>query len=190
MLGLNLGPQKIAWGYCLGFLHITSSCFDYILRLNFSPMVTILTLPGPYWYPINWATQLEIKCIFFSKRALADYWLCISLTKAGSYICPWTDNSVQFSRSLVSDSLHPMDCSMQGFPVRHQLLELTQTHASRVGDAIQPSHPPSSPSPPAFNLSQHQGLFQWVSSSHQVAKVLEFQLQHQSFQRIFRTDFL
>ena len=59
-----------------------------------------------------------------------------------------------------------------------------------VSDAIQPSHPLSSPSPPAFNLSQHQGLFQWVSSSHQVAKVLEFQLQHQSFQWIFRTDFL
>ena len=59
-----------------------------------------------------------------------------------------------------------------------------------LGDAIQPSHPLSSPSPPAFNLSQHQGLFKWVSSSHQTAKVLEFQLQHQSFQWIFRTDFL
>ena len=75
-----------------------------------------------------------------------------------------------------------MDCSTPGFPVHHQLLELAQTHVHRVGDAIQPSHPLSFPSPPAFNLSQHQGLFQWVSSSHQVAKVLEFQLQHQSFQ--------
>ena len=84
----------------------------------------------------------------------------------------------------------PMDCSMPGFPVHHQLPELTQTHIHRVSDAIQPSHPLSSPSPPAFNLSQHQGLFQWVSSSHQVAKILEFQLQHQSFQWIFRTDFL
>ena len=64
------------------------------------------------------------------------------------------------------------------------------THVHQVGDAIQPSHPLSFPSPPAFNLSQHQGLFQWVSSSHQVAKVLEFQLQHQSFQRIFQIDFL
>ena len=72
----------------------------------------------------------------------------------------------------------------------HQLLELAQTHVHWVGDAIQPSHPLSSPSPPAFNLSQNQGLFQWVSSSHQVAKVLEFQLQHQSFQWIFRVDFL
>ena len=78
----------------------------------------------------------------------------------------------------------PMDCSMPGFPVHHQLLELTQTHVHRIGDAIQPSHPLLPPSPPAFNLSQHQGLFQWISSLHQVAKVLEFQLQHQSFQWI------
>ena len=75
-----------------------------------------------------------------------------------------------------------MDCSMPGFPVYHQLLELTQTHVHQVSDAIQPSHPLSSPSSPTFNLSQHQGLFQGVSSSHQVAKVLELQLQHQSFQ--------
>ena len=74
--------------------------------------------------------------------------------------------------------------------VHHQLPEFTQTHVHRVSDAIQPSHPLSSPSPPDPNPSQHQGLFQWVSSSHQVAKVLEFQLQHQSFQWIFRTDFL
>ena len=76
----------------------------------------------------------------------------------------------------------PMDCSMLGFPVHHQLPELAQIHVHWIGDAIQPSHPLSSPSLPAFNLSQHQGLFQWVSSSHQVAKVLEFQLHHQSFQ--------
>ena len=83
-----------------------------------------------------------------------------------------------------------MDCSTPGLPVHHQLSELAQTHVHRVGDAIQPSHPLSSPSRPAFSLSQHQGVFQWVSSSHQVAKVLEFQLQHQSFQWIFKTDFL
>ena len=75
-----------------------------------------------------------------------------------------------------------MDCSTPGLPVDHQLLELTQTHVHWIGDAIQPSHPLSSPSPPALNLSQHQGLFQWVSSLHQVAKVLELQLQYQSFQ--------
>ena len=83
-----------------------------------------------------------------------------------------------------------MDCSMPGFPVHHQLPELTQTHVHWVTHAIQPSHPMSSLSPPAFNLSQHQSLFQWGSSSHQVAKVLEFQLQHQSFQWIFRTGLL
>ena len=83
-----------------------------------------------------------------------------------------------------------MDCSMPGFPVHHQLPELAQTHVHQVGNDIQPSHPLSSPFPPAFNLSQHQGLFQWVHSSHQVTKVLEFHLQHQSFQWIFRTDFL
>ena len=84
----------------------------------------------------------------------------------------------------------PMDCSTPGFHVHHQLLETTQTHVHDVGDAIQPPHPLSSPSPPALNLSQHQGLCQRVGSSHQVAKVLEFQLQHQCFQWIFRTDFL
>ena len=84
----------------------------------------------------------------------------------------------------------PTDCSMPGLPVHHQLPEPTQTHVHWVSDAIQPSHPLSSPSPPTFNLSQHQGLFKWVSSSHQVAKILEFQLQHQSFQWICRTDFL
>ena len=84
----------------------------------------------------------------------------------------------------------PMDCTMPGVPVHHQLPEFAQTHVHRVGDVIQPSHPLSSPSPPAFNLSKHQGLFKWVSSSHQVAKILELQLQHQSFQWTFRTDFL
>ena len=74
----------------------------------------------------------------------------------------------------------PMGCSTPGLPVYHQLPELAQTHVHPVSDANQPSHPLSSPSPPAFNLSQHQGLFHWVGSSHQVAKVLELQLQHQS----------
>ena len=78
-----------------------------------------------------------------------------------------------------------MDCSMPGFPVHHQLPELAQTHVHWAGDAIQPSHSLSSPSPPVFNPSEHQILFQWVSSSHQVAKVLEFKLQHQSFQWIY-----
>ena len=80
--------------------------------------------------------------------------------------------------------------SMPGLPLHHQLPEFTQTHVHQVGDAIQSSHPLSSPSLPAPNPSQHQGLFQWVNSSHEVAKVLEFQLQHQSFQWTPRTDLL
>ena len=81
----------------------------------------------------------------------------------------------------------PMDCSVPGFPVHLQPPELAQTHVPQIGDIIQPSNPMSFPSP-AFNLAQHQGLFK-VSSLHQVAKVLEFQLHHQSFQRIFKIDF-
>ena len=88
-----------------------------------------------------------------------------------------------------------MNHSTPGLPVHHQLPESTQTHVHWVGDAIQPPHPLSSPSPPAFNLSQHQGLFKWVSSSYQLVKVLEFQLQHQSFHEhsgliSFRMDWL
>ena len=79
---------------------------------------------------------------------------------------------------------------MPGFPINHLALGLAQTHVHQVSDAIQTSHPLSSPFPPVFNLSQHQGLFQWVSSLHQVAKVWMLHFQHQSFQWIFRTDFL
>ena len=93
--------------------------------------------------------------------------------------CQGGRNPVQFSRSVMSDA---MDYSTPGFLVHHQLLELTQNHVRLVSDAIQPSHRLLSPSSPAFNVSQHQGLFQWVNSLHQVVKVLEFQLQHQSFQ--------
>ena len=105
----------------------------------------------------------------------------------------WKERSCyrsQFSSvaQLCPPLCNPMDWSTPGFPVQHQLPELVQTHIHWVGDAIQPSHPLSSPSPPAFNLSQHQGLFQWVSSSHQVAKVLE--LQHQFFQWKFWVDIL
>ena len=95
--------------------------------------------------------------------------------------------------SLVAQSC-PIFCDSMnyitaGFPVHHQLPELGQTYVHWVCDAIQPSYPLSSPSPSASNLSQHQGLSQWISSSHQVVKVLEFQLQHQSFPWIFRTEF-
>ena len=100
--------------------------------------------------------------------------------------------SIQFSSvtQLCLTLCNFMDCSMPGFPAHHQLPELTQTHIHWVTVSIPSSHPLLSLSALAFNLSLHQDLFQWVSSLHQVAKVLEFQLQHQSFQWIFTTDFL
>ena len=105
---------------------------------------------------------------------------------------PRKSSSVQFS-SVAQSCLtlcDPMNCSTPGLPVHHQLLEFTQTHVHRVGDTIQPSHPLSSPFPPAPNPSHYQGLFQWVSCLHQVAKVLELQLQHQSFQWTSGIDLL
>ena len=107
-----------------------------------------------------------------------------SLAGPGAPVLVWLFNLPQFS-SVAQSCLtpcDPMDCSTPGFPVHHQLPELAQIQVHRVSDAIQPSHPLSSPSPPALNLSQHQGLFKGVSFSHQVAKVLEFQLQYQFFQ--------
>ena len=105
----------------------------------------------------------------------------VLITKKQQYNCFMVRfSSVAQSCPTLCD---PMNRSTPGLPVRHQLLEFTQTHVHRVGDAIQPSHPLSSPSPPAPNPSQHLGLFQWVNSPHEVAKVLEFQLQHQSFQQ-------
>ena len=100
--------------------------------------------------------------------------------------CRFIWESVQF---ISVAQLCPTLCAMPGFPVHHQLPELAQTHVQRVSDTIQPTHSLSSPFPPAFTLSKHHGFFQWVSSLHQVAKVLEFQLQHQSFQRISKDWF-
>ena len=99
-------------------------------------------------------------------------------------------SSVQFSHQSFPTLCNPVNLSTPGLPVHHQLLEFTQTHVHPVGDVIQPPHPLSSPSPPAPNPSQHHSLFQWVNSSHEVAKVFEFQLQHQSFQWTPRTDLL
>ena len=100
--------------------------------------------------------------------------------------------SVQFSSvtQLCPTLCDPMNYSMPGLPVHHQLPEFTQTQVHRVGDAIQHSHPLSSPSPPAPNPSQHQSLFQWVNSLYEVAKVLEIQPQHQSFQWTPMSDLL
>ena len=135
--------------------------------------------------------QLTRNAKYSQKEAI----LTLFFSKASEKLWSIYNGLAQFSSvqslSYVRLFVTPMDCSMPGLPVHHQLLEFTQwTHVHWVGDAIQSSHPLSSSSPPAVNLSQHQCLFQWVSSSHQVPKGLEFQLQHQSFQWIFRTDFL
>ena len=99
----------------------------------------------------------------------SSYWNALTgLNNYSLYICRYSSSSVQFSHSVVCD---PMDCSTPGFPVYHQLPERAQTHVYWVSDATQPSHPLPSASPTTFNLSQHQSLFQWVNSSHEVAKV-------------------
>ena len=115
--------------------------------------------------------HLSLSCSLLAKHKTLLISRCCLVTKSCPTLCD------------------PMDCSTSGFPVLHYLLEFAQSIVHWIGDSIQPSCPLSSPSP-AFNLSQHQGLFQWISSSHQVAKVLELQLQHQSFQWVFRIDFL
>ena len=129
-----------------------------------SSCLGFLWLPAPPSQPRDWSMDHHFWAILHLCRKAA---LEIGIS------------SLQFSCSVMSTP-QPIDCSISHHPVHHQLLELAQTHVYWVGDAIQPSHPLSSPSPPAFNLSQHQGLSQWVSSSHQMTKVLEFQLQHQS----------
>ena len=122
---------------------------------------------------------------FKLKKSTPDAWIkkdvgvCVC-------VCVW----LLFSCSVMSDSLWPLRLQHTRLPVLHSLPEFAHIHVHWVGDAIQPSHPLLSPSPPALSLSQHQGLSQWVGSSHQVAKVLELQLQHQSFQWIFRVDLL
>ena len=160
---------------------------------------------------VRWHTRWHMistqSLISFSTKAIAqqthrcsllaaDRWYLFWLVSAYHTGCwlvkialfPSILHHVQFSRSIVSDSLWPHKLQHTKPPCSSP--EFTQTHVHRVGDAIQPSHPLLSPSPPALNLSQHQGLFQWVSSSHQVANVLEFQLQHQSFQWTPRTGLL
>ena len=129
--------------------------------------------------------QAPLSMEFFSKNhfLLQEIFLTQGLNPLGSPVLAggfFTTSAtwqallfLQFSCSVLSDSLWPMNCSMPGLPVHHQLSESTQSHVHWVGDAIQPSHPLLSLSPPALSLSQHQGPFKWVSSPHQVAKVLE-----------------
>ena len=121
-----------------------------------------------------------IGLLFFFNIELSGFFVCFGYLLLIRYIlCKYLLPFICCSVTKSCPTLcYLMDCSTPGFPVLHCLLEIVQTHVHWVDDAIQPSHPLSPPSPPALNLSQHQGLFQWVSSSHQVAKVWE--LQHQS----------
>ena len=154
-----------AWS-SLGLISLVGS-FDVILKPE--PRLTLSLSLSP------WGEVQKAFCPSF----LPLYFLSLSVSYSfSSNSHPYSIQSVQFS-SVAQSCLtlcNPINRSTPGLPVHHQLLELTQTHIHRVGDAIQPPHPLSSPSPPAPNPSQHQSLFQWVNSSHQVAKVLEFQL--------------
>ena len=133
-----------------------------------------------------------LKQYFIHKKMLKTYFLCFSLCTLPLRTNQNKDSILSQFNSVQSIShvwlCYPMNCSTPGLPVHHKLPEFTQTHVHRVSDSIQPSHPLLSPSPPAPNPSPHQRLFQWVNSSHEVAKVLEFQPQHQSFQWTPRTD--
>ena len=136
---------------------------------------------------------LNVQGVYFSLFIYLFFWQIIALQifVVFSQTSTWISHqSVSSVVQLCPTLCDPMNHSTPGCPVHHQLLVFTQTNVHRVSDDIQPSQPLSSPSPPAPNPSQHQGLFQWVNSSHEVAKVLEFQLQHQSFQWTPRTDLL
>ena len=147
---------------------------------------------------INWATKFvqervpfppgeQIHELMLGDQVWVKHWKHDLLVPSWKDISVLSVNSVSQSCPTLCD---PMNRSMPGLPVHHQHLEFTQTQVHQIGDVIQASHPLLSPSPPAPNPSQHQGLFQWVNSSHKVAKVFEFQLQYQSFQWTLRTDLL
>ena len=158
----------------LGFFAL-SNCFNFIWRNAILSSLNCLCTSAKNQltkYMDFWLTNSASCVYFFTNVTLPQFSQFSSVTQSCPTLCD------------------PMNCSTPGLPVHHQLPEFTQTYVHRVGDAIQSTHPVLSPSPPALNLSQHQGLLQWVGSLHQVAKVLEFQLQHQCFQWIFRIDFL
>ena len=162
--------------------------FPFICLSIYPTIYPFIQSSPSIYLPIYLSTFLSIHPLFLltkhfscSPFLLVKSLCCVFLTCISfSWHCSWPVTKLYLA------FCNPMNCSTPGFPVHHQLPEFTQTHVHWVGDAIQPSHPLSSPSPPTFNLSQHQGFYKWVSSSHQVAKVLE----HQPFQWIFRTDFL
>ena len=176
-----VGYRIPGWGLFV-FQHFTDASpwsSDFLVLGKSALSVVVPFKATPFFL---WALEPFFSALGTRRAAETNVWF--------SFLSHWSDSwTNSLSVSSVAQCLAPCiptDCSMPGFPVHHQLLELAQAHVHRVRDAIQPAHPLSSPSPPAFSLPHHQVLFQWVSPSHQVAKVLE--LQHQSFQWIFRTD--
>ena len=164
------------------------------LKLNIQQTKTMASVPITWWQ-IDAKTMETVRdFIFFcgggAPKSLQIVTAAMKLKDTCSLEEKLWPNLVQFSAVAQSclTLCNPMNHSMPGLPVHHKLLEFTQTHAHWVGEAIQPSEPLSSPSTPAPKPYQHQGLFQQVNSSHEVAKVLEFHLQYQSFQRTPRTD--
>ena len=157
--------------------------FGKLRRFLYIDVACMLNRFSHVWSGTPWTVAWQTLLSMVLSRQ--EYWNGLPFPPPGDIA--QSISSVAWSRMTLCNL---MDWSMTGFPVHHQLPELAHTHVHWVSDAIQPSHSLSSPSPPAFNFSQHQHLFQWVSTSHQVAKVLEFQPQHQSFQWTFRTDFL
>ena len=177
------GKQNYLWKLCCSHFRM-----EQLLRLCLLALMFLLHSPGDFPHvsqsSSSWNQPRPV--------ALKLTWLSVIPTafKIKSKLLSLA--SVQFS-SVAQTCLtlfDPMDCSTPDLPVHHKLPEFTQTHVHWVGDAIQRSHPLLFPSPPVYNLSQHQGLFKWVSSLHQVAKVLEFLLQYQSFHWTPRTDLL
>ena len=173
--------------------------FSFISEENFAGQsnidcrfFTFITLIKSSHYLLVWRVSVESSAVIFMGIPLCvihcffpatfnSCFLCLiflSLTNMCLGVFCLQFSSVAQSCPTLYD---PMNCSKPGLPVHHKLPEFTQTHVHRVSDAIQPSYPLSSPSPPALNPSQHQSLFQWVNSSREVARVLEFQLQHQCF---------
>ena len=186
--GLRSSPESQMHGNSL--LSISTGSLIEVSNLACSKCSSCFKPTTPVPFPV-FLTSLSNSSIYpvaSTQKPSSQIWFL-----SFSYL----SHSVQFSSVAQScpTLCDPMDCSTPGLPVHHQLLEFAQTQVHWVGDTIQPSHPLSAPSLPAFNPSQHQGLFEWVSSSHQVAKVLEFQLQHQSSNEYsgliwFRMDWL
>ena len=174
-------------------LLMDTGCFHILTTINNAAMTIGCMYLLEFVFSFSLAIYPEVQLLDHMVVLFLIFWrnsILLATMPEPVYI-PTTN--VQFSSVQSFSHVHlcdPMNRNTPGLPLHHQFSEFTQTHVHRVSDAIQPSHPLSSPSPPAPNPSQHQSLFQWVSSSHQVAEVLEFQLQHHSLQRNPRADLL